>query len=79
MLETAINSLVKGFTLIGDGFTLLLIALFKGFGVDLPDWAARLSMLGVSALVVWRFQTAIPKLILVAVAILSASILMGFL
>jgi len=79
MLDEAINQLVQGFTLIGDAFTTLLILIFRSFGVELPDWGARLSMLGVSAFLVWRFQRILPKLILVAVCVLAASILLGFL
>jgi len=78
MLGEALNQLVQGFTLIGDAAATVLISIAASFGLKLPDWGARLSMLTVSALLVWRFQRMMPKLILAAVAVLSVSIILGF-
>ena len=78
MLEDAVNQLVEGFTLIGDAVTTLLMMLVTKFGIELPDWAARLSMLTMTALLVWRFQKMVPKLMLVCVCIIAASIILGF-
>ncbi len=79
MLDAVINDLVNGFALIGNALSGLLIAVFSLFGVEMPDWGARLTLLGVSALLVWRLQKMLPKLILIGVCIVAASILVGLL
>ena len=78
-MEEIINQLVEGFTLIGNALTTALIMICANFGLTLPDWGARLSMLSSTAILVWRFQKVIPKLILASVCIIAASILLGFL
>jgi len=78
MLEEIINQIAEGYTLIGDAVTTALILLVGQFGLELPDWGARLSMLSMTALLVWRFQKMVPKLIMACVVIIAASILLGF-
>ncbi len=78
MWEELINQVAQGYSLIGDAVTSALIMLVRSFGLELPDWGARLSMLSMTALLVWRFQKMIPKLIMAAVIIIAASILLGF-
>ena len=78
MLEAIINQIAEGYTLIGDAVTTALILLVGQFGLELPDWGARLSMLSMTALLVWRFQKMVPKLIMACVVIIAASILLGF-
>ena len=78
-MEEIINQLVEGFTLIGNALTTTLIMICASFGLTLPDWGARLSMLSSTALLVWRFQKVLPKLIIASVCIIAASILLGFL
>jgi len=77
-LEEIINQIAEGYTLIGDAVTTALILLVGQFGLELPDWGARLSMLSMTALLVWRFQKMVPKLIMACVVIIAASILLGF-
>ena len=78
MLEEIVNQIAEGYTLIGDAVTRALIMLVGSFGLELPDWGARLSMLSMTALLVWRFQKMVPKLIMACVVIIAASILLGF-
>jgi len=78
MWEELINQVAQGYSMIGDAVTSALIMLVRSFGLELPDWGARLSMLSMTALLVWRFQKMIPKLIMAAVIIIAASILLGF-
>jgi len=78
MWEELINQIAQGYSMIGDAVTSALIMLVRSFGLELPDWGARLSMLSMTALLVWRFQKMIPKLIMAAVIIIAASILLGF-
>ena len=78
MMEELINQAIQGYCMIGDAITDGLILLCQSFGFTLPDWGARLSMLGSTALLVWRFQKMIPKLILFAVCIIAASIVLGW-
>ena len=78
MWEELINQIAQGYSMIGDAVTSALIMLVNSFGLELPDWGARLSMLSMTALLVWRFQKMIPKLIMAAVIIIAASILLGF-
>ena len=79
MIDEVVVKLVEGFTLIGDAFVLLLIAVFQAVGVKLPEWGARLTVLGASAFTLWRFSRLLPKLILAGVVVVAASILLGFL
>ena len=79
MIEDVVVKLVEGFTLIGDAFVLLLVAAFQAAGVKLPEWGARLTLLGVAALTLWRLSRLMPKLILIGVVVVAASILLGFL
>ena len=78
MLEEIINQIAEGYSLIGDAVTTALILFVGSFGLELPDWGARLSMLSMTALLVWRFQKMVPKLIMAAVILVAASILLGF-
>jgi|GEM_PF-5033459 len=78
MIEDVVVKLVEGFTLIGDAFVIILQELFKAAGLRLPDWGARLTLLGCSALILWRLNRLMPKLILIGVIIVAASILLGF-
>ena len=78
MWEELINQVAQGYSMIGDAVTSALIMLVRSFGLELPDWGARLSMLSMTALLVWRFQKMIPKLIMAAVIIIAAIILLGF-
>ena len=78
MIEEIINQIAEGYTLIGDAVTTALILLVGQFGLELPDWGARLSMLSMTALLVWRFQKMVPKLIMACAVIIAASILLGF-
>jgi hypothetical protein len=79
LIDEVVVKLVEGFTLIGDAFVLILLGIFHSFGLRLPDWAARLTLLGCSALVLWRLSRLMPKLILAGVIVVAASILLGFL
>ena len=73
----ALNLLLQGFKAIGDAITILLHALFSALGWNVPDYAIRLIMLGLLAVVVWRYGKLLPKLLLLIIAFVFASTLIG--
>ena len=73
----ALNLLLQGFKAIGDAITILLQMLFDVLGWNVPEWAIRLIMLGLLALVVWRYGRLLPKLILLVIAFIFVSTLIG--
>ena len=75
----ALNLLLQGFKAIGDAITILLQALFSALGWDVPDYAIRLIMLGLLAVVVWRYGKLLPKLLLLVIAFIFISTLVGLL
>mgnify|MGYP000383167350 CR=1 FL=1 len=75
----ALNLLLQGFKAIGDAITILLQALFSALGWNVPDYAIRLIMLGLLAAVVWRYGKLLPKLLLLVIAFVFASTIVGLL
>jgi len=75
----ALNLLLQGFKAIGDAITILLQALFSALGWSVPDYAIRLIMLGLLAAVVWRYGKILPKLLLLIIAFVFASTIVGLL
>ena len=73
----ALNLLLQGFRAIGDAITILLQLLFSALGWNVPAWAIRLIMLGLLAVVVWRYGKLLPKLLLLVIAFVFASTLIG--
>lgn len=73
----ALGTLVQGFKLIGDGTAILIGAILASLGFSVPDWAIRVAMLLTTAIAVWRFAGALPKLALIALAIFFVSTAIG--
>lgn len=69
--------LVQGFKLIGDGAAALVGTVLASLGFSVPDWIIRVVMLLVTALAVWRFAGALPKLALIALAVFFVSTAIG--
>jgi len=72
-----LGALVQGFKLIGDGTAALIGAVLASLGFSVPDWIIRVVMLFTSAIAVWRFAGALPKLLLIALVILFVSTMLG--
>lgn len=77
MIGEALGLLLDGFAKIGDGFTLLLSAFFNIFGLQVPEVVIRVVVLLFTALFVWKLFRRLPKIVVVLMLVVFASVLTG--
>ena len=78
-LMTALNLFFQGLTLMGNAFVMLLQLAFEALGIQPPEWATRVIMVGLSSFLLWRFKKALPKFVLAFLIFFALSTLIGFL
>ena len=78
-LGEALVAIIQGFKLIGDGLTALIQIILSVFGFQVPEVIMRLIMLGLLALFAWRYGKLIPKLLMLVIAFIFLSTLIGLL
>ena len=76
-LIVALEKLVQGVQLIGDGLTLLLTFALSLVGLDVPEVAIRIGTIILVVLTLWKLSGAVSKIVLYAMIFLLISLFAG--
>jgi len=76
-LVTALDKIIKGLQLLGDGLTMALVYILSAIGVQVPELAIRIGTIILMILLVWRLGNVVSKVVLYAMIFLLISLFAG--
>jgi len=76
-LITALDKIIRGLQLLGDGLTMALVYILSAIGVQVPEIAIRIGTIILMILLVWRLGNVVSKVVLYAMVFLLISLFAG--
>ena len=73
----ALDKIIRGIQLLGDGITALIMFTLSAFGIQVPEVAIRIGTIILVILLIWRLGNAVSKIVLYAMIFLLISLFAG--
>jgi len=73
----ALDKIIRGIQLLGDGLTILIRFMLAAIGIQVPEVAIRIGTIILVILLIWRLGNAVSKIVLYAMIFLLISLFAG--